>query len=66
MFDDDRRNPALADQFTKMLEQPQRLLSRKTRARFVHQEKLRPADQRQRHVDPALHAIGDPPCLLSR
>ena len=59
MLDDDRRDPALADQVADMLEQAKRFLGRKARAGFVHEQKLRPADQRQRHVDPALHAVGD-------
>ena len=55
---------ALAHQVAQMLEQTQRLLGRQAGARFVHQQKLRPADQRERDIDPALHAIGDPAGFL--
>jgi hypothetical protein len=44
MLDNDRRDPALADQVADMLKQAKRFLGRKTRAGFVHEQELRPAN----------------------
>jgi hypothetical protein len=55
---------SLAHEVAQMLEQAERLRRGKAGARLVHQQQMRPADQGQCDVHPALHAIGDAPRLL--
>ncbi len=64
MLDDNRRDAALRDQIPNVLKEVKRLLRGKARAGLVHQQKLRSADQRQRHVDSALHAVCNSPGFL--
>ena len=59
MLHHESRDLPLAHEIAQMLEQMQRLCRRKACARLVQQQQMRAADQGQRDVHPALHAIGD-------
>jgi hypothetical protein len=64
MLDNHGGDTPLTDKIAEMPEQPKRFLCRQTRAWLIHQKELRPPDEGKRDINPALHAIGDPPGLL--